>query len=381
MVKKNRFMETRTHGLWTVLALFLAAGSLHGGLMAPQSVVALQQTADLIVNASSAQVVQNGSTVVTFSLNVIRVIKGDPSLVGVSIGASWAGGRQSVAPTSSASGIWFLRKAGGSWQVIPVVQGAMQLSAVYFPAPANLLSAYAYGQSATLREILASELASAVESNDGYNFSLYSLQSGLLDDLQSPIIELLYERMATSANLDNQLLGLSGLIRSGNASALTSAIQKAPAAPSGDPAIGILLRSIRDDFRATSANSVAVLGVAATSSSNPNSTFREAAGHALAAIHTSATLPFLATLLDDSDLNLRVEAVGGMGAFANGLPTQTKASVASLSYLQLPAGAPYKTDATVANLAFGVQAITRNQASYLSFWKSWWSQNRASLGY
>ena len=61
-------METRTHSLWTVLALFLAAGSLHGGLMAPQSVVALQQTADLIVNARSAQVVRNGSAVVTFSL-------------------------------------------------------------------------------------------------------------------------------------------------------------------------------------------------------------------------------------------------------------------------------------------------------------------------
>ena len=200
MVKDNKFMETRTHGLWTVLALFLAAASLHGGLMAPQSVVALQQTADLIVNASSTQVVQNGSTVVTFSLNVIRVIKGEPSLAGVSIGASWAGGNQSGAPNSSASGIWFLRKAGGSWQAIPVVQGAMELSAVYFPAPANLVSAYAYDQSAALRDKLASELASAVESNDGYNFSLYGLQSGLLDDLQSPIIELLYERMATSAN-------------------------------------------------------------------------------------------------------------------------------------------------------------------------------------
>jgi hypothetical protein len=232
-----------------------------------------------------------------------------------------------------------------------------------------------------LRDKLASELGSAVESNDGYNFSLYGLQSGLLDDLQSPIIELLYERMATSAVLDNQLLGLSGLIRSGNASALTIAIQKAPAAAPGDPAIGILLRSIKDDFRATDANSVAALGAAATNSSNPNTAFREAAAHALAAIHTSATLPFLATLLDDSDFNLRVEAVGGMGAFANGLPTQTKASVSSLSYLQLPAGARYKTDATVANLAFGVQAITRNEASYLSFWKSWWSENRASLGY
>ncbi|MEO7144558.1 MAG: HEAT repeat domain-containing protein [Bryobacteraceae bacterium] len=142
-----------------------------------------------------------------------------------------------------------------------------------------------------------------------------------------------------------------------------------------------MLLSIRDYFRATGADSVAALGAAATNSSNPNNAFREAAGHALAAIHTSAALPFLATLLDDSDLNLRVEAVGGMGAFANGLPTQTKAGVPSLSYLQLPASAPYKTAATAANLAFGVQAVTANEASYLLFWKSWWSQNRGSMGY
>jgi hypothetical protein len=90
---------------------------------------------------------------------------------------------------------------------------------------------------------------------------------------------------------------------------------------------------------------------------------------------------FLATLLSDPNATLRVEAVGGMSAFANGLPIQTPAGVASMAALQLPASAPYKTPETVAHFAMGSTAIEANEASYVSFWKGWWAQNRASLGF
>jgi hypothetical protein len=76
-----------------------------------------------------------------------------------------------------------------------------------------------------------------------------------------------------------------------------------------------------------------------------------------------------------------VDAIGGMGAFANGLPVQTTAGVASLAFLQVPASAPYKTAETMANFAMGSTAIETNEASYLSFWNGWWSSNRASLGF
>ena len=45
------------------------------------------------------------------------------------------------------------------------------------------------------------------------------------------------------------------------------------------------------------------------------------------------------------------------------------------------ADAPYKTAGTVANFAMGRLAIERNESAYLSFWKAWWSKNRAGLGY
>jgi hypothetical protein len=92
-------------------------------------------------------------------------------------------------------------------------------------------------------------------------------------------------------------------------------------------------------------------------------------------------MPYLAALLDDPDPDLRVEAVGGIGAFANGLPVQTAASLASMSYLQPSSNAPYRTADTVAHFAMGTRAIEKDEASYVAFWKSWWDQNRARLGF
>jgi hypothetical protein len=89
----------------------------------------------------------------------------------------------------------------------------------------------------------------------------------------------------------------------------------------------------------------------------------------------------LGALLDDPDSTLQIEAIGGLGSFANGLAMQTTAGNASLAHLQLPATAPYRTAETIANFAMGSSAIQKNQATYLAFWKQWWAQQRGSLGF
>jgi len=176
-------------------------------------------------------------------------------------------------------------------------------------------------------------------------------------------------------------MGLSGLIRAGVGAALASATQGESTFAGYPIENGVLLQSVRDFFRATDPGSIAALGQAATDSTNPNLPFRRAAAHALAGIHTISTLPYLATLLDDADALLRTEGIGGIGSFANGLPIQTAAGVPGLAHLQLPASAPYRTPATVANFALGPQAIQSNESTYLSFWQQWWLQNKAALGY
>lgn len=364
------------------IGLLLAAGVLYGGLVSPQSPLWLEQKADLVVVGVPTAAVERGNTL-NFSLQVSRVIKGNPALAGASIAAFWTsteGASSTGSPNEN--GIWFLQQSSGAWRVMPLIQGAIDFRWTYFPDAAGpILSAYTYPPAASTEDKLASELSSAIEASAGYGFPFDMIfQNGLLDELKSPVFTVLYQRLAYSGSADKRLLGLSGLLRQGNAPAVAEAAQTASAAQ-GSRAESALLMSIRVYFRNTDPSAVAALGAAATDASDSSTAFREAAAHALAAIHTSAALPYLATLLDDPDQNLRVEAVGGMGAFANGLAVQTQEGVAGLTYLQLPDKAPYKTPDTIAHLAFGRQAVAGNEAYFVSFWRNWWSQNRASLGY
>lgn len=375
-------MKARTISLCLTLVLLLAATNLlQGGLVAPQSVVALENAAGLIVNGTATGFVQNGAGV-DFSLQVNRVIKGDATLAGSSISVTWPSGNQATAASVGSknvggTGIWFLQRSSGPWQVVPVVQGTMQLSNIYISAQLGpIVSAYAYSATASVDDKLASEICSALEGVSGVSLPMYALLSGGIDELNSSVPQLFYQRLASSASTEQQVFGLSGRIRSGDTAALTAAAQIASAVTGGQ-AQGVLLLSVREYLRPTDPTSVKAVGQVATDSALPTA-LREAAAHVLAAVHTAAALPLLATLLDDPDLNLQVEAVGGMGSFANGLPVRTRQSAVTLAYLQLPANAPYKTQDTVANFALGQAA---NETSYIYFWKNWWSANRASLGY
>src|ERR1700693_750119 len=325
---------------WGVIGLLLAISLGQGNLVGPRSLLALEQNADLIVVATASGTFRVGSTE-GFSLQVGRVIKGDPSLAGSVIGVHFADGTPSPtqagpAITATGTGLWFLQHSLSAWLLLPVVQGSVPLSMTFFPQSVGpILSAYDYSPAASLSDKFASEICFAIEgANSSLPLQLYDLQYGLLDQLNSPVVALLYERMANSTSAQQQILGLSGLIRGGSGTALATAAHGGSAFGAYPMENGILLQSIRDYFRAADTNSITTLGQAAINSTNPTA-FREADAHALAAIHTIGTLSYLATLLGDPDPNLQIEAIGGMGAFANGLPVQTAVGVPSLAYLQL----------------------------------------------
>ena len=120
-------MKANTFNLWLPLALLLVATSLQGGIVAPQSILELERTADLIVNGTATVIVQNG-TRSDFSLRVSRVIKGDGAVAGDSIGVYWVSGNQATAGNGGngdvgGSGIWFLQRTSGAWRVIPDCAG------------------------------------------------------------------------------------------------------------------------------------------------------------------------------------------------------------------------------------------------------------------
>jgi hypothetical protein len=380
----------RLIGIGVVICLFIGTTLLHAGLVAPRSLLELQQQADLIVVGSATATISVGSPKAVFPLEVSRVIKGDSTLTGTFITVAWTSSAGLlttgiVSPGSnisfSGTGLWFLQQSANGWLLLPVMTGGMRLDDCYFPVPAGPIApAYAYSPTASLSDRITSELAATLEANHPNSLPLDFL-TYLLDALGSPVAGTLYQRQSASASVSQKLMGLSGLIRQGSASALAAAAALATQFASFPRETGVLLNSIQSEFRATDTNSLAILGNIAVDSTNPAINLREASAHALSAIHTNATLPYLAALLDDPDEKLRFEAIGGLGAFANGLSVQTPANTPSLASLQLNPGAPYRTADTIANFARGEQAISRNETAYLAFWKNWWATNRSGLGF
>jgi hypothetical protein len=354
----------RNQAICGVASFFFVAGSSYGSIFAPASLADLAQAADLIVVGSASG-----------GLQVARVLKGDPTITGTNIDVDFKFTPVSV----NGNGLWFLKRSPSGWKVIPIQDDGM-FGHIFIPEPPGpVLDAYAYNATASLAEKVASEVSAAIESSsDPAQFSI--IYYGL-DQLNSPVIQRLYTRLSTSDTMRLKILGLSGLIRGGSTSALTVVAQSAASLDNYSLEYGVLSNSVSNDFRATDANSVQVLGQIATGSTGAGILLREAAALALRAIHTKEALPYLAAFLDDPDAGVRAEGIGGMSAFANGLPVQTPANVVSMAYLKYPASAPFQTAETLANFAMGAESIGRNETGYLSFWKTWWMQNRAALGY
>jgi len=85
--------------------------------------------------------------------------------------------------------------------------------------------------------------------------------------------------------------------------------------------------------------------------------------------------------MSDDDPELCAEFVRGLGSFANGFGVQARDAAPSLSYLQSPPSAPFRTNDTIANGQLNIQILEQNESRYLSFWQAWWQTNRAALGF
>lgn len=375
----------KSQRLWGTLLMILAAGSLHATMMVWNSLVQMEQNADLIVVGAAGHGTRavNG---LSFTIQVGRVVKGDPATAGSAIAVGWADSGQGAWATSpgdvAGTGLWFLQRAPAGWLLMPVVQGGLGFARTFIAAPSGpILSAYAYEAGASLSDKVASEVSAAIEGADGGGAQLNPLPGGLLDDLGSPVVQVLYQRMAASSSTKQQILGLAGQIRWGNAAALGTAAQAGSSFTAFGLENGVLLESVQHGFRAADPASVGILGQIVVNPSNANLPFRRAAAFALAAIHTKEALPYLAELMEDADPELRAESVRGLGSFANGLPVQTMAGTPSLSYLQPQPNSAFRTDDTVTHHPLNIQYIEENESKYLTFWKAWWQTNRAALGY
>jgi hypothetical protein len=200
-------------GLRAGLGLLLLAGSnAYASIAGQRSLAELEQSADLIVVGGAGGGVQSGS-MLSFKLQVSRVVKGDPTVAGTTIAVDWAMTTQAGPPGAGSSqatgdGPWFLQLSSSGWGLLPAMRGGVLFSDTYIPEPPGaILSAYAYRPKAALSDKVASEISAGLEAAVGGGAKLSGLYS-LLDGLQSPVIQLLYERMSASASLNQKILGV-----------------------------------------------------------------------------------------------------------------------------------------------------------------------------
>ncbi len=132
----------------------------------------------------------------------------------------------------------------------------------FYPAPTGpILSVYAYADTASVTDKAAAELSSAIESANGGSTDdtdlsgiFIEIQSrGGLEELKSPVLQLLYRRMSTSDNLYEAMMGVSGLLRQGDATALALALALAPKIETDPRRYDALPPTIRTFFRPTDA--------------------------------------------------------------------------------------------------------------------------------
>ncbi len=163
---------------------------------------------------------------------------------------------------------------------------------------------------------------------------------------------------------------MTGLLEANAPGAVARLSQLWPAI-GGDRNKRFVLSALADSFRDTTPASIQQLG-ALLDATSTTPDLRGAAINALAAIHTRATLPFLAALLASSDSSEQMKAVIGLSSFANGCASQTPANVKTLTYAMIPQSAPYQTKDTVANFAF--QSVPpEREAQLVAFWTAWWA--------
>jgi hypothetical protein len=359
----------------TKLTFILAFGA------ALPCVQAQKRTTDRLTDEADAVVVgevqsgrQSGYSV-AFVLSISRTLKGDfPP--GTLVNVTWSCALRAQKDLKGNYGLWFLRKTAGSqWSLQPVLQGQFPFEAAYFPVPRASLPVpiAASPQPGAARDLIAAELVGALQVRVDRS-QLHRLAPGLLGIGESAVTPGLYRALRASGDPELRFLGLAGLLRADDMSALGEIANNVDLVP-GLEVAGFVLDAIEARRDANPA-AIGYLGRIASSS---NRSVQRSAGEALKYIHTRDTLPFLAQLLDSNEAKTREAAMTGFSRFVDNLPIATPASVPSGKSLVPQGPQPYRT-AETDKYSLSTRALgATNEVEYLHFWRSWWATMKDKL--
>ena len=365
-------------------------GTLWAGLGGRVAVGVAEQQADVVAVATIEDVAVEAKATVYVRLRISSTIKGRavPALLTAELAPSpmMAAGAmrpQDMMPKTPdrAVGLWFLKEKDGVFQVLPLGWGDFIWEEVYLPLPSSALpdpAAVIPGLgspgSSSHRLVLAALVNSYLTSPEpnGYlrNLVVTSLQDK--DDRQNSLAA--SKALIASDSPDHQILGLEAALRLGSDEALSLLAEKASALQSHRlfPAVMFALGT---EYKPNGEASIAPLRqLAALHTSGIN--FDAPVAAALRKIGAKAVVPAMVELLDSQDSTAQLHAAHFLSEYAlfadaNGnIPVSTGPG-------RVPG--PWGTDATQAHMPS--QDSTMTAQDYAAFWKWWWAENKAKLGF
>lgn len=290
---------------------------------------------------------------------------------GSTLNVIWAGKRTGVPDKDpSFRGIWFLRKAGnGGWDCIPA--GATG-NATFFPdlslpvSVSSLPEALQYDANTTaLADKIVLEMAGGIPRANS------TAILGVVSDMNTPGVLQVFRYLATSQSMDQKLVGLTGLVRCGEAGGLLSVEALSGSLEDGIPGADMMASAIAL-FRNTDPVGVASLGRMATSSSGSGSSvIQAAAARALVAIHSATAVPWLGLLLSSASTDMQIYGAQGLSYFANGVGIPTPQNSAQLSYMNQRQPSIYRTSETDQAIGYKLG----QPGPFVQFWQAWWGQH------
>jgi len=366
------------------IGILTVIGTLSGSLVQAADVAALANQADAVVAATTSTRVESNSSV-QFDLSIHRVFKGSLS-AGQTIIVNWnrppvgwggvktpgasPGGLGQV--NAEYMGLWFLQDTNVGWVPLRARGGPPFFTALFYPATKDGPPQGSRPVSGTLGDVLLSEIASAIQAPA--SAYLPRPLMGAVEELDTPFIRGALLGIVTSGAKDIDRADALAVLLAKNDVRAIQIVSDEPSLASYSSGAGGIVSAVRDSFRPTDHISLVNLIRLATAPHAANG-LSAAAVRALSAIHTRETIPFLASLLGNPDLELRARAMFGLSGFVNGCPMQTPDNVRSMEYIRTELPSAYRTADTLSHLVIRTGSMDQ-EVGYLTFWKAWWAEHQ-----
>jgi hypothetical protein len=358
---------------------------LWAGLSGPLSVSVIQQQADVVAVATLEGVTAETKLVMHAQLRISGTIKGrvvrllvTADLVPSQMMATNAPEPRYLVPTKliGTTGLWFLKESGGVYEVLPLASGDYTWGEVFLPLPSSELPdpttmiPNMVASADTTTKLVWAALLYSYQSSPSRTEDI--LMASLYNSRRSEALAVV-EALISSQSTEVRIIGLAAGVDLGSDDALAVLAREAPTLQT-HPKFPRITGALLMGYKPNGESSIAPLRKLTALHLN-SIRFDEAVASALSKIGTKAVLPAMVELLDSPDRNARLRAARFFGEYT--LFADAKGDMPNPNNLR-PVG-PWANSATRLHIPSSSSPMTADE--YASFWKTWWNQNRAKIGF